>query len=90
MSALAANAPAERVHSAPESVSTPERASVSDSMGAPESVNDRETAGVASSTASLGSSGASAATAAVAISAEQSLGRFLRTRTDRIQLRSWR
>jgi hypothetical protein len=34
--------------------------------------------------------GESVATAAVAISAEQSLGRFLRTRTDRVQLRSWR
>jgi hypothetical protein len=29
-------------------------------------------------------------TAAIAISAPQSLGRFLRTRTDRVQLRTWR
>lgn len=56
-----------------------------------ENMNAREVNGPASTTSSVVSTtGASAATAAVASSAGQSLGRFLRTRTDRVQLHSWR
>jgi hypothetical protein len=52
------------------------------------------TAGASGLTAA-GASGLTAASdpagaAAAAISASHSLGRFLRTRTDRVQLRSWR
>lgn len=55
-----------------------------------EAAADPSATGAASSSPSEAAASASAGTAAVEISAPQSLGRFLRTRTDRVQLRSWR
>jgi penicillin-insensitive murein DD-endopeptidase len=86
LSAMTASAPASVAASAPAAApATAPAAALATAISAPVSA-----AGGATGVASSAASASPAAAAATAITAPERLGRLLRTRTDRVYLRSWR